>query len=135
MSKNITVINRWFDEAINQGQLEILDELFDPGVVAHEPPGDSHGIDDGPRKAVSALRAGFPDFKATIEDLIASDDRVAVRWTATGTHRGEFMGIAPTEKTIRFNAIYIYRFVDEKIAEVWASPDALGLLKQLSTTT
>ncbi len=125
------IVRRWFEEGINRGDLSALDEIFDPEVVAHEPAGDVAGIDDGPRRAVQTLRAGLPNLRIEINDLLVDSDRVAVRWTATGSHEGELLGFAPTGNTVSFNAIYIYRISGGRIAEVWASPDAMGLIRQL----
>jgi steroid delta-isomerase-like uncharacterized protein len=130
-AQNLATIDRWFAEGINQGNLDSLGDLFTRDVTAHEPFGEFHGIDEGPKRSVEALRSAFPDFHITVEERVADGDRVAVRWSATGTHDGDFMGIPPTGKKISLNAIYIYRFENARIAEVWASPDALGLLQQL----
>ena len=62
----------------------------------------------------------YPDIHLTVEDLIAEGDKVVGRTTVTGTHRGEFMGLAPTGKSITYNEIFIFRFVDGKVAETWA---------------
>ena len=129
--QNLAIIDRWFEEGINQGKQESLTEFFTPNVTAHEPFGDSHGIEDGPKRAVETLRSAFPDFHTTVEDRVSDGDRVAVRWSATGTHEGDFMGIPHAGNEPTLNAIYIYRFENARIAEVWASPDALGLMQQL----
>ncbi len=127
---NKVLVRRWI-EAVNEGDLDIVDALFDPSVVAHERDGDVHGTDVFPRKVVIAFRNAFPDLRLTVEDLVAEGDRVAVRWTASGTHDGAFMGIAPTGTQVTFSGTYIYRIAGGRIAEVWPSRDELGLLQQL----
>ncbi len=77
------------------------------------------------------LTEAFPDLHIDIEDLIAERDRVATRLSFSGTHLGDFRGIAPTERSVLFTATRIYRLADGKIAETWANQDALGLLQQL----
>ncbi len=77
------------------------------------------------------LRNAFPDITYTIEDLIAEGDKVVARWSAQGTHRGDFMGIPPTNKQVRFSEIEIIRVVDGKAVEEWEELDRLGLMTQL----
>ncbi len=76
-------------------------------------------------------RASFPDIHVAIEDMIAEGDKVVTRITATGTQTGEFMGMPPSGKAIRVEAIGISRIVDGKSVEYWESFDALGLMHQL----
>jgi predicted ester cyclase len=83
------------------------------------------------REAFLGLHQVFPDLRITIEDVIAADDRVAARWTARGTHRAEFLGIAPTGTPVCWGGTDIYRLVDGKIVEWWRNDDLVELLKQL----
>ena len=83
------------------------------------------------RSGLRSLLAAFPDLHITVEDQIAEGDEVALRYRGEGTHRGEWRGIAPTGKRIRYTDILIQRFEGDKIAEFWAQPDLLGLLQQL----
>ncbi|WP_266078340.1 ester cyclase [Haladaptatus caseinilyticus] len=73
----------------------------------------------------------FPDMMFTIDDMVAEDDEVALRWTMTGTHEGSMFGIAPTGKRVTLTAIEIDRFEDGKLAETWTQSDMLGLIEQL----
>ena len=73
----------------------------------------------------------FPDAEAKIEDMISEGEKVAYRWTGSGTHRGHFLGIAPTGKRVRLEGITIARVVNDKVVEVWRHFDALGVLMQL----
>ena len=77
------------------------------------------------------LRSAFPDFKATIDDMLADGDRVATRMTWTGTHQGEFMGIPPTGKRISIQVIDFVRFADGRFAEHWGLMDNMGMMQQL----
>ena len=77
------------------------------------------------------LIKGFPDFHMTIEDIIAEGDKVWVRTTNTGTHKGEFRGLAPTDKKFIEAAVWISRMVDGKVVEEWGATDELDFLKQL----
>ena len=76
-------------------------------------------------------RGAFPDLHFTLEDVIGEGDRVVVRWTATGTHKAEVMGVPATGKRVAVTGIEVSRFADGKLAETWVNWDALGLLRQL----
>jgi steroid delta-isomerase-like uncharacterized protein len=77
------------------------------------------------------LRVAFPDMQFTLQDVVASDDRVAVRWTMEATHGGPLVGIPPTGKRVQQRANVIYRCDDGKLAEIWAQMDQMGMLRQL----
>jgi steroid delta-isomerase-like uncharacterized protein len=131
---NKAIIRHWIEQGINQGNLAMADKLFAANFVAHTPQGDVQGVPEGPKQAVVTLRNAFPDIRFTISDQIAEGDKVATRWTASGTHEREFMGAAPTGKRITFSAIYVYRLARGKIVEVWTMSDTWGLLQQLGFT-
>lgn len=119
-------------EAFNQNDWDAVDELFAPDYVDHDrsrvglPPGPA-----GVKQAWGMLRAAFPDLRATIKDVIAEGDQVAVRGAICGTHRGELMGIAPTGEVVTMALIDINRIADGRLAERWGEADMLGLLQQL----
>jgi predicted ester cyclase len=73
----------------------------------------------------------MPDFQVTVEEMIAEGDKVASRWTASGTHEDELVGIPPTGKEATWTGMTIYRFAEGRIVEAWWSRDMLGLLIQL----
>jgi steroid delta-isomerase-like uncharacterized protein len=99
--------------------------------VSHDPNmGDVHGL-DGIRDYLSGYIEAFPDLRMTVEDQVAEGDRVVSRWRAEGTHRGELMGIPPSENRISVEGITIDRFEDGKIVEAWDNADMLGMLQQL----
>jgi steroid delta-isomerase-like uncharacterized protein len=77
------------------------------------------------------LLEAFPDLHLTVEDMIAEGDKVVVRNTVTGTHRGEYMGLPPTGKSVTYDEIFIFRFVNGRIAETWGVVDVLSQMKQL----
>lgn len=82
-------------------------------------------------RAEQAFASAFPDMQHSIDDLLAEDDRVVLRVTCRGTHRGEFQGIAPTHRRVEFTGIVIYRVAGHKIAESWGELDFLRLMRQL----
>src|ERR671937_1760846 len=130
---NKALFRRWF-EAVNTGPhgtwREAADAVYATTFVLHDPfapPGlvGPQGVKD---YLYEPWFAAFPDSQWTIEDLIAEGDKVAARFTLRGTHRGEFMGIAPTGKHVTMTAIGICRVEEGKFAEAWENVDALGLL-------
>ena len=120
-----------FGEAINSGNLEAMRQLVSPSVIEHDPGATQGPGAQGYIDFFSAFRSAFPDLKVTPEHLTADEDSVALAYTVTGTHQGEFQGIAPTGKTIKARGVQIARFVDGKMVERWGSSDELGILKQL----
>jgi steroid delta-isomerase-like uncharacterized protein len=128
--ENKAIIRRLV-EAFNNQELDILDELFTEDYIDHEPFPDQVPGPVGVKHANGLFYQAFPDIIETIDDMIAEDDRVVVRWTCSGTHEGLFTIIPPTGKHVQVTGIEIYRLVDGKIAENWHNTDALGLLGQL----
>jgi predicted ester cyclase len=83
------------------------------------------------KQGLTRAQAAFSDISITVEDQIAEGDKVVSRWTIRGTHKGEYMGIAPTGKQVTITGISIYRIEKGKIVEDWANSDMLGMLQQL----
>ena len=110
--------------------LDILDEVYAEDLVWHEPDQDVRGLEEAKRFVTTYLSA-FPDLNATVEDAIAEGDKVVTRWTLRGTHRGELMGIAPTERQIELKGITIHRVEGSKIVEEWEGYDNLGIMQQI----
>jgi steroid delta-isomerase-like uncharacterized protein len=123
---------RRYQEAHNTNNLDALNDIVAEDLVAHSlMPGVPQGLEGGKMVHQIAL-AAFPDFHATIEDLIAEGDRVAARMTFSGTHTGgPFMGIPPSGRRFSFGATAIFRIAGGKIVEHWGEEDSLGWLQQL----
>ena len=121
-------------QAIAQFNARDLDgylEMFDKSVVFH---GLSRKLKPGVgglREYYAALRDGFPDMRISSEDLIAEGEKIANRYTFYGTHKGTYMGVAPTGKLVISPGIVIHKFHAGKCVETWQSTDALGFLTQL----
>ena len=129
--ENKSISRRVQEEAFNQGNLAVIDELVAADYVDHDlPPGFPEG-QEGFKQLVAMYRAAFPDVQMTIEDVIADGDKVALRWTATGTHQGELMGIPPTNKQVTVTGMDINRLAGGKIAEHWGNFDQMGMMQQL----
>ncbi|MDP9382034.1 MAG: ester cyclase [Chloroflexota bacterium] len=133
---NKAIVRRMFDEMWNEGNLDVVDELFDPNYAGHDPTDPNpetrevHSSADA-KQWVGMVRAAVPDIHFTVDDLIAEGDKVIARWTAEGTHTGELMGIPATGRRGRVSGILIYRIVDGKIKEGWQNWNTIGLLQQL----
>ncbi|HEY0789054.1 MAG TPA: ester cyclase [Thermoanaerobaculia bacterium] len=121
------IVRHIYEDAINTGRLERFDELV---AATYEAPDGAKGA-AAFRANVAELRAGFPDIRFTIEDLIAEGDRVAVRWSWVATHRGTFRGIPPTGKRVTNSGIAIYQLREGKIVRSWLETDRLGALQQM----
>jgi predicted ester cyclase len=105
-------------------------ELFDPGFTAHYPglpPMDLESV----RQFLALFGAAFSDIRHTIEDIIAENDRVAVRLTVQSTHTGDFFGVPATGNQVSVEQFAIIRIASGKIAEMWYSPDQMSLMQQL----
>jgi predicted ester cyclase len=125
-------ISRIPNELYNEGNLAILEELFAPGYVEHWPlpPGFPTGV-EAVRLFVTLVRTAFPDFRYTIEDVFVGGDKLTMRVTASGTQRGDFMGIPATGRSATWQEIHIARCEGDRLAEHWVVVDQLGLLQQL----
>ena len=127
---NKTTILRLIEDCFNQRNLGILPEFYSQHFVQHTPAlGDLRGPEH--RELLASTFAAFPDAHWIVVDQIAERDKVVTRWTFTGTHRGTFMGIAPTGKQLVFSGICIDRFAEAKIVEEWEEWDTLGMMQQL----
>ncbi len=127
---NKAMVRRMFEEAWNQGDLGVVDELLADDARDHHDP-DVPSFPEHLKEMIVLFRRAFPDLHYTVEDMIAEGDRVACRVTLTGTHRGVFNGIPPTGRAIRVEQIHIVRTVDGKGRDHWAALEMLALLQQL----
>ncbi len=130
--ENLQTARRYFLELMNEGAFGIIPEIMTPNVSFRIPtlPEAIRGH-EGIVQFVTGLRTGFPDLQFEIERQIAEDDKVAMRWFISGTHRGPFLGMPPTQNKIHDQGIDIFVFQHGKIAEIWVNENDLGLMKQL----
>jgi predicted ester cyclase len=87
--------------------------------------------DESLKQHITFFEAAFPGYQLSVDDMVAEADKVAVRSTFTGTHRGELMGVPPTGKPVSIGLLLIYRIADGKIVEHWMQADTLGILQQI----
>ena len=129
---NRAVVRRFIDEVFNQGNLSVAEEVLSPDYIHHDPAtGEAGSGIDGLEELVNYYRQAFPDFQVTVEDQIATEDRVVERWTGRGTHRGDLKGTAATGKSIQASGISIHRISGGKIAETWTIFDSASMLRQI----
>lgn len=122
---------RVWEEVVNKGNLAVIPELFAPNYFFRSPLGiEVKGPEDF-KQTVAMMRTAFPDIHVTIDDILAEGDKVATRFTMTGTFKGEFTGIAPTGKKFTATGIIITRWVGGKEVEAWESLDTLAFFQQL----
>lgn len=122
---------RFMEEVLNKHDVSILNQFMVEDFVDHNQfPGLPQGI-EGQRQLFSLLFRAFPDQRYTIDDIVAEGDKVVVRSTGTGTHKGEFLGIPPTGKTVRFEGFDMVRLVNGKWVEHWGLFDSAGMMIQL----
>jgi steroid delta-isomerase-like uncharacterized protein len=124
---NKEVVRNLYEVSLNTGDVGRLDRWIAPDFQG--PAGDV-----GPAafaRTVSELRAAFPDRRYTVEEVIEEGDRVALRWTLTGTHEGRFRGFAPSGKRISGLGFGIFQLRDGKIVRSWIQTDRLGFLEQI----
>lgn len=125
------LLQRFFEEIYNQGNLPVADEIVATDYLNHNPaPGETSGR-EGLKAFVAYLRRAFADLHIAIEDQVAEGDKVVTRFTISGVHEGEFAGIPATGKHATVTAIGIHRVVDGQIVESWLNWDALGMMQQL----
>jgi steroid delta-isomerase-like uncharacterized protein len=128
--RNKAQVRRVIEEIYNGGDLDVVDEVAVSDLVIRIGSEEIRGRGEI-KRYVAGLRAGFPDLNLTIEDQIAEGDMVVTRWTARGTHGGEFQGIPATGRTVRVTGTDIDRIVDGKTVDCWVNMDQLGLMQQL----
>jgi steroid delta-isomerase-like uncharacterized protein len=124
------LIRRFYEDVLVGGHVDALDEIATVHYQEHDPlPGQGDGL-EGLKDRVTMLKEGLA-VRFTIEDVIQTGEKLVVRWTNSGTHVGEFLGIPATNKSFSVSGIDIYRLEDGKLAEHWHVIDQLAMLQQL----
>jgi steroid delta-isomerase-like uncharacterized protein len=117
-STNSALVRRWLHEVWNERRDDTVHELMDPGAVGHLEGLATRGVDEFLR-ARSYLLDAFPDFRVTVDAIIADGDQVVVRWSATGSHRGQLLDAPPTGKAVAFHGITWFVLANGRIVEGW----------------
>lgn len=129
-----TLLHRWFEEVWNKGRAEAIDEMFASDGIAHgltDQSGNELKGPEGYKPFFKSFRTAFPDIQITIEDTIVEGDKIAARCTVRGTHRGEGIGIAATDKAVEFTGITIVRVKHGKVVEAWNNFDFMRMFEQV----
>ena len=121
LEANKQLVQRLFEEVINENRVELLDEFFLPGSL----------IAASFKDTVLLVRTAFPDVRVTIDHMVGEDDQVVVVFTVTGENTGPFMGKPPTGQSILFTGIHYYQIKNERIHTARYEHDLLGLMEQL----
>jgi steroid delta-isomerase-like uncharacterized protein len=127
---NTTVARRWTEEVVNEGQIDLLDDLLAPDAVHH---GGSFPSVQGPEAIKAAMRRVIETFpmQLSVDLTIAQGELVAVRWSGTGTHEGPFLGVEPTGAEVTLTGINLYRLSCGRIVESWSVVNVLDQLRQI----
>ena len=128
---NKAVVQRLMDEVMNGNNLDAVDEIMADDYVNHDTVPGLGSDREGFKQLFAGHHAAFPDLKVVIDDIVAEGDKVANRWSWTGTHKGPFMGVPATGKHVTLTGISIHRFADGKIIEQWHRMDMLGMMQQM----
>ena len=129
-AQNKELIKRWIKET-DKRNYDVWDEVCSPDYVCHFAGTPGPMTLDEHREATRLAMSAFPDFKTEFNDIVAEADKVVWRVTPSGTHKGDFMGIPPTGKKIKYTAMMVVKIKEGKIAEAWGVADALGMMEQL----
>ena len=135
LQENKEIVRRVLEEFWHKGDERVLDELFATDYVNHDLSNpEVRGLEEykqWARGARAMWSAGIPNWRVTIEDLVAEGDRVAKRWVLRGTNTGELFGVPPTGKPVEMRAMTLYRISDGKVREIYWNFDLYGLLQQV----
>jgi steroid delta-isomerase-like uncharacterized protein len=130
-AENKTVVNRFVEEVINQGKLEQADELVIADFVELDPlPGQQPGR-EGLKEVIGQMRAAFPDIHWVLDEMVAEGEKVVSRFTWSGTHRGTFLGIPATGRSISVKGVVIDHVVAGKMVDSRILMDGLSMMQQL----
>jgi steroid delta-isomerase-like uncharacterized protein len=129
-AENKALVRRYYDEVLTGSDRKLLARLLDPAFVSHVSGGSDAGA-EAYAAAVAATHAAFPDLVVTVHDQVAEDDKVVTRWSATGTHTGNFAGVPATGRVITVSGIHVHRIRHGRLIEHWEELNLLGALRQL----
>ena len=126
-----SIIHRIFDQAFNQGNLAIVDELVAPNGISHHLSWGTPANRIGLKQLIAMFRTAFPDLHCTLEDEIIQADKVAAHLTIRGTHKGLFLGNSPTSKPISVKGLIYARIENDQVIENYILIDQMGMLQHL----
>ena len=130
LAENKALVRRYYQEVLTGRDRDLLARLLDPAFVSHVSGRPAAGA-GAYTAAVDATHAAFPDLVVTVHDQVAEQDQVVTRWSATGTHAGDFAGVPATGRRVTVTGIHIHRVRRGRLIEHWEELDLLGVLRQL----
>jgi steroid delta-isomerase-like uncharacterized protein len=130
LEENKALVRRYYQEVLTGRDRDVLAWLLDSSFVSHGSGGPAAGA-GAYTAAVDATHAAFPDLVVTVQDQVAEADMVVTRWSATGTHAGDFAGVPATGRRVTVTGIHIHRVRHGRLIEHWEELDLLGVLRQL----
>lgn len=125
-----TILRRWI-EVWSEGNVDAVDEFVTDTYVRHDPNAPEVRGPEAEKQLMAMYLSALPDLRFAIEDIVAEGDKAVLRWTCHGTHKGELLGIPPTDKQVAFSGTDTFRLAEGKIDEQWVNMDALGMMRQL----
>jgi steroid delta-isomerase-like uncharacterized protein len=129
--QNEAAARRWYDEVLNQGRFEVLDQLLAENIVHHA----ALFVDLNGREetagSLRAIRTGFPDIRFEVNGVVASGDKVLIRWTGRGTHKGQFLGVPASGASVDWSGMNAFRFACGRIVEGWSEANGRAILRQI----
>ncbi len=132
VEENKATVRRFYEEVMNKGKVDLLDELMDAEFDDHGEAlfGSPHGR-EVIKQGIIATHSILPDLHVTIEDMIGEGDMVGVRGTMRCTHKGEWLGVAPTGNELTWKGIAMFRLANGRIMQRWFNSDGLSIVQQL----
>jgi len=129
---NTQIVLHFIEECWNADRTDIVAENLGSKARIHDPvfPNLAAGADNM-RQHIEACRRGFPDIKFQIDDTISERNEVVIHWTARGTHKGDFLGMHPTNRPAVVTGTSIYRLINGRIVEQWAHWNLMTMMEQL----
>lgn len=124
------IAHRWHMEIVQEGKLDLADQLLTRDVVVHVGGQDFRGL-DAVKQTAQALHASLPDVKFTHHEALANGDKAAIRWSLSGTHRGNYFGVPASGNTINSSGIDWFHFTGNQISEIWIDYDNASVLQQM----
>jgi steroid delta-isomerase-like uncharacterized protein len=120
---NKALVREFFEEAWVKGNVAAVDEFMAAEYVEHPRPSTLPPGTEGLKQLIAAYRTAFPDLKMTLDDIFAEGEMVAFRWSVSGTHLGDWLGVPPTGNHVAATGITVFRIAGEKVVESWTTID------------
>ena len=133
-AENRRLFQKYFDEAANGGNLDLLEEIFAPDYLHHDPANPDPRPVVGPqgvRDHLTSLMGAFPDLKFEVDEMVAEGEDIVVRWTARGTNTGDYFGMPATDRPIEITGMNTWNTRDGQAVEGWVNRDDMLMMQQL----